>query len=299
MTERTRIVPQGRVVLCADDFGLSEGVSRAILELAEQRPHLGDERDDELPGLAPAPRPGSSAFDGRVGIGLHLNLTAGAPLGPMPASHPKACSRRSARLSRALCAARLPRREIAAEIERQLDAFEAAFGRGPDFVDGHQHVHVLPGLRGGALSSAASAGVCRLWLRDPRDDLGAILGRRHRGRKGPDRPKRSRSASASTPTAPASTPTRGFRATAPSSSRRMSRPCSRPPLRGLGRRPVVMCHPAHPGDELRAFDPVPSEPGRQSSAYLGLGRLRRAAGGARHRARPGLRSKRHPGRGSG
>src|SRR3954469_12975239 len=45
--------------------------------------------------------------------------------------------------------------------------------------------------------------------------------------------KLSGSASASTPAAPGSIPMRGFRATVPSSSRRMSRPCWRPPLRGL------------------------------------------------------------------
>ena len=40
------------VVLCADDFGLTEGVSRGILELAEDRAHLGHRRDDQYAGLA-------------------------------------------------------------------------------------------------------------------------------------------------------------------------------------------------------------------------------------------------------
>ncbi|MDB5671522.1 MAG: hypothetical protein JWO25_2481, partial [Alphaproteobacteria bacterium] len=44
-------------------------------------------------------------------------------------------------------AGRLPLAAIAAEIERQYDRFEAMTGRRPDFVDGHQHVHVLPGIR--------------------------------------------------------------------------------------------------------------------------------------------------------
>jgi hypothetical protein len=30
--------------------------------------------------------------DGTVGVGLHLNLTQGRPLGRMPASRPRACS---------------------------------------------------------------------------------------------------------------------------------------------------------------------------------------------------------------
>lgn len=33
------------------------------------------------------------------------------------------------------------------EIHSQFDAFEAELGRAPDHVDGHQHVHQLPGIR--------------------------------------------------------------------------------------------------------------------------------------------------------
>jgi predicted glycoside hydrolase/deacetylase ChbG (UPF0249 family) len=40
-------------------------------------------------------------------------------------------------------------------IARQLDAFEQAMGRAPDFVDGHQHVHQLPGVRDALLDVLA------------------------------------------------------------------------------------------------------------------------------------------------
>lgn len=36
---------------------------------------------------------------------------------------------------------------IDARLSRQFDAFEQAFGRPPDYVDGHQHVHQLPRIR--------------------------------------------------------------------------------------------------------------------------------------------------------
>jgi chitin disaccharide deacetylase len=42
---------------------------------------------------------------------------------------------------------RIDRAEVAAELARQLAAFETAMGRPPDFVDGHQHVHQLPVIR--------------------------------------------------------------------------------------------------------------------------------------------------------
>lgn len=72
---------------------------------------------------------------------------------------------------------RLPLSEIAAEIGRQLDAFEEAAGRPPDFVDGHQHVHALPGIRRVLLDVLTRRGG-RPWLRDPADGPGAILARR-------------------------------------------------------------------------------------------------------------------------
>jgi predicted glycoside hydrolase/deacetylase ChbG (UPF0249 family) len=37
--------------------------------------------------------------------------------------------------------------EIEAELMRQIEAFAAALGREPDFLDGHHHVHQLPGIR--------------------------------------------------------------------------------------------------------------------------------------------------------
>ena len=41
----------------------------------------------------------------------------------------------------------LPLAELRAEIHAQLAAFRAATGSAPKFIDGHHHVHQLPGLR--------------------------------------------------------------------------------------------------------------------------------------------------------
>src|SRR5262249_29679104 len=53
---------------------------------------------------------------------------------------------------------------LAAEAASQLAAFQAAFGRPPDFVDGHQHVQLLP-----QVSDAMLAAMKRLapgaWIR--------------------------------------------------------------------------------------------------------------------------------------
>lgn len=150
-----------RLVLCADDYALAPGVSRAIRELASQGhlnatsvmtpgPDLGREADALL-----AIRP--SGFQ----IGLHLTLTGGlAPLTPghggrFP-SLPWLMARASAR--------HLPRAAILAEIEAQFDAFETAFGSAPDFVDGHQHVHLLPVIRTMVLSQTRKR-AAHAWVR--------------------------------------------------------------------------------------------------------------------------------------
>lgn len=166
-----------RVVLCADDYAMSEGVSRGIRELAEAGRISATSVMANMPGwpdLAPALRP----VAGRIGIGLHLTLTWGRPLGAMPGLAPNGDLPELGPVLKAALLGRLPLPEIEAEIERQLHAFAEAFGREPDFVDGHQHVHALPGIRTallGVLGRRRSAGA--MWLRDPTDSPFAIARR--------------------------------------------------------------------------------------------------------------------------
>src|SRR5678816_751997 len=55
------------------------------------------------------------------------------------------------------------------EVRAQLDAFEDALGRGPDFVDGHQHVHQLPVVRDALLDELSRRYRSALpWLRSTR-----------------------------------------------------------------------------------------------------------------------------------
>lgn len=75
----------------------------------------------------------------QIDLGLHLDLTE-VPLSP-----------RSARPVDALIfdswLRRLDRHALRAEIRAQLDVFEEAVGRAPNYVDGHQHVHQFPVVR--------------------------------------------------------------------------------------------------------------------------------------------------------
>ena len=132
-----------RITLCADDYGLAPGVSAAIRHLIA----LGRLQatgcmtgSRHWPETAAALKP----LDGMAEIGLHITLTDRTPLGAMPDLAPHGTLPALGTLLKRALARRLDRAEINAEINRQLDAFEAHFGRPPDFLDGHHHVHQLP-----------------------------------------------------------------------------------------------------------------------------------------------------------
>lgn len=165
-----------RFTLCADDYALSPAVSRGICEaIAAGRltatSAMTNQPDWPRAACDLAPLAGAD-------IGLHLNLTLGAPLGPMPELAPEGALPPIRRLVGLARGGKLPEKEIRAETDRQIDAFEALAGRPPDFVDGHQHVHVLPGLRDWLLDALGRRGLAGgVWLRDCADRPGRILAR--------------------------------------------------------------------------------------------------------------------------
>lgn len=175
--DRTRTV-----ALCADDYALSPGVSKGVLE-ALQAGRLSAVSTLTTVPCWPEHGPQLQHFSD-ADIGLHFNLTLGAPLGAMPSFAPNGKFPRVAQVIRAALRKEAPLGEIRAELERQLERFEAVMGRPPDFVDGHQHVHVLPGIRDAlldALSARKLQGAC--WLRDPGDRWGRIIVRRDEAAK--------------------------------------------------------------------------------------------------------------------
>ena len=146
------------ITLCADDYGISRGVSRAIRDLlASGRINATSVmvvpaafESAEVEALAAIRSPD----DKRPAIGLHVTLTA--PFKPLTGDFPHAdagrfCSLRD--LMRRGVGRRLETAAVAVEIAAQIDAFVKAFGRPPDFVDGHQHVQLFPQLRDAFLRS--------------------------------------------------------------------------------------------------------------------------------------------------
>lgn len=160
-----------RIWLCADDYGISPGVNRAIRDL------IGHGRlnatsvmvvtsaigRDEVASLQEA-----VAKSPRCAIGLHVTLTA--PFRPLSMHFRPLDGGMFLPFSKLLRAGALRRLDpeiIRAEVAMQLNAFRDLFGRAPDFVDGHQHVQLYPQLRDGFLA-AVTEKAPNAWVRQAR-----------------------------------------------------------------------------------------------------------------------------------
>lgn len=148
-----------RIWLCADDYGMAPGVNNAIRELILRErlnatsvmmaaPHIDGDEVDALEML--------NSGKTRAALGLHVTLTA--PFRPL--SQGFSPLRDGAfptinEMMRLAMIRRLTPEPLAIEIATQLEAFISAFGHLPDFVDGHQHVQLLPVVRDAFLKVVA------------------------------------------------------------------------------------------------------------------------------------------------
>jgi len=243
------------ITLCADDYGLTYGVSRGIIEA------LSAGRLSAVSALVTGPRwPALGhelmrrGFD--ADIGLHLNLTLGKPLGPMPQFTKDGVFPPIRELVRAARKGKLPLPEIRAEISRQLDRFEAVTGRPPDFVDGHQHVQVLPDLKDELLGELAQRGLRgRCWLRDSGDALLRILARGAQIKKALILRQLAQEFGREAWLAGFEV-NRGFSGFSDFRPGKDYAKLFRTYLRARGSRHLIMCHPGHVDAELRELDPV-------------------------------------------
>lgn len=172
-------LPPARLILCADDFAFSSGTSRVIADLLAARRltatgcmTLRPNWADDAAMLADVPRAAE--------IGLHLVLTEEAPLTAMPRFAPAGVLPTIQTLHRRALAD-LPIEEIVAEVDAQFARFAEVMGRPPAFVDGHQHVLHLSGIRPIVLAATAKHAPAA-WLRTCEDGVLAMLSRPWRGK---------------------------------------------------------------------------------------------------------------------
>jgi predicted glycoside hydrolase/deacetylase ChbG (UPF0249 family) len=251
--------PLRRIWLCADDYGIAEGVNRAIRDLIGHGrlnatsvmmvgPAIGRDEAKALQAVA--------AASPRCAIGLHVTLTAPfRPLtmhfrptdGGMFPAFPQ--------LLRSGLLRRLDPEMIHAELTVQLAAFQDLFGRRPDFVDGHQHAQLFPQVRDAFLQAVKQAAP-GAWVRQGgrRQPLAQRLGA----------PKalvldilsaqfRKRAAKADVPFNPAFAGAYDF-SRQPDFAVLMRQFLDHLPDGGL-----VMCHPGFVDDTLKSLDPLTTQ----------------------------------------
>jgi chitin disaccharide deacetylase len=248
------------LILNADDYAMTAGISRSIERLAEARRLSAASAMVTLP-----PWPGDAkrfrALRPHIATGLHLNLTLATPAGPMPQL---AADGRLPPLKTLILKAvsgQLDATEINAEITRQLDLFETAMGHPPDHIDGHQHVHVLPVMRALLLDIVAERYPRRPPLvRDPTDR----------------RALKSIMADAGTKAITVNALAAGFARQANDgfagfSTFDTSKPYAQELGRALsttGRCVIAMCHPGFSDAELQRLDPVVSRRDQEHEALM-------------------------------
>ena len=260
------------IVICADDYGLSEGVSEAIEGLIEQRRLSATGAMTGLAGWRR--RAGGLRALVRAhpaDIGLHFTLTGQRPLSParglardgqLPEIGPL--------ILRALAGA-LPRAAIRDELRAQLDAFEDGWGAPPDFLDGHQHAHALPGIRAIVIEELTARyshlppGL-RPWLRNCAEPA-AWTRRRPIGRRKAMVIGALAAGVAGAALRAGFAVNDSFRGLYDFTPDPPYREVFRAALAGPGERILVHCHPGRIDAELRRLDPL-LEPRERELAYL-------------------------------
>jgi predicted glycoside hydrolase/deacetylase ChbG (UPF0249 family) len=154
------------IILCADDYALAPGVSAAIRELiahgrlnATSVMTIFPEFEAEVKSLQAVKSPIPYL------TGLHATLTGGfAPLVAAPITTSDGLFPMSSKLLPPMGFFRVDRHAVKTEIKAQIQKFKNAFGRLPDYVDGHQHVQLMPGVRTAFLTAVAEAAP-KAWVR--------------------------------------------------------------------------------------------------------------------------------------
>ncbi|KTD74706.1 ChbG/HpnK family deacetylase [Legionella waltersii] len=129
------------ILLCADDFGLSEGVSQGIIQLVQLQRISVASCMANSPYFAEQSKYLSNLHD-HAKFGLHFNLTEGAFLSASTSigySLQTLLFKAHARM--------LDVQFIAKELRAQFECYVDLVGKFPSFIDGHQHVHQFPQIR--------------------------------------------------------------------------------------------------------------------------------------------------------
>jgi len=259
------------VILNADDYAMTRAICEGILKLAQAGRLSATSAMVNMP-LWPDMAAPATALRDRFALGLHLNLTFGAPLGAMPKLAPSGeFPPPDTVVGRAVRGA-IDGQEIAGEIDRQIDRFEAAAGVPPDFIDGHHHVHAVPGIRAAlldVLKRRFPAG--GPLIRDPADRIAAILQRRVAVGKGLTAAMLAFGFRQAVEAAGFAT-NRGFSGYSTFGALPYAQEFDAF-LRAPGTRPMIMCHPGLAGDSAGVADEIAARRPEEHAYLSGRGDL--------------------------
>jgi predicted glycoside hydrolase/deacetylase ChbG (UPF0249 family) len=136
-----------RLIVNADDFGLTPGVSDGIL-LAHR--HGIVTSTTMLVNRGITKETVGRARDAGIGLGLHVNLTLGAPITRGASLMENGAFVRDARRA----AARAKAGEVEKEVGAQIERFETLAGCAPTHLDSHHHVGLHEPVREVVLRAA-------------------------------------------------------------------------------------------------------------------------------------------------
>ena len=169
-----------RLVVNADDFGMADSINEGILEA--HRRGIVTSTTLLANGVAFERAVAMAQAAPKLGVGVHLNLTQGRPLSD-PASIASLVNRKGefSRQPAALLRGALSGRVSLAEVERELSAqIEKVRDAGIAIthLDGHKHVHMLPGIFRVVVRLAKNYGIAGVrWASERRGGLWALLRR--------------------------------------------------------------------------------------------------------------------------
>jgi predicted glycoside hydrolase/deacetylase ChbG (UPF0249 family) len=139
-------IKMNSIILCANDFSQSESISEGILFLANNYRINGISCLVNTP-LWPQIYSKLFAIRSSCFIGLHLNLTFGRVMSRLWQEKHGQQFWGLPQLIKLAYTRQLKISAVIAEIQTQLNTFVQHYGKYPDFIDGHQHVHQLPIVR--------------------------------------------------------------------------------------------------------------------------------------------------------
>ncbi|MEI6515530.1 MAG: ChbG/HpnK family deacetylase, partial [bacterium] len=133
------------MIVCADDFGLTDDINRAVIDLVKRGRVSAVSCMVALEHFDPHAFSHLLRFRDRVDVGLHLTLTDIRSVHPLSGHNSLVESSGHfypfGRLFRKSLRRGVRSVDVCWETVAQLERFQALAGRPPDFMDSHLHVH--------------------------------------------------------------------------------------------------------------------------------------------------------------